>query len=72
MLKSQNGVCAICKQPETVRQNNGVVRLNVDHNHDTGQVRGLLCYRCNRLIGHFDNNPKFIEEISKYLKGNTS
>jgi hypothetical protein len=42
LLASQNGGCAICGNPPKTR------RLSVDHNHRTGQVRGLLCFRCNR------------------------
>ncbi len=46
-LHSQNGVCALCKKPPK-RQ-----RLHVDHDHKTGKVRGLLCYRCNRYLVGF-------------------
>lgn len=41
MLAAQAGGCAICARPPKTR------RLAVDHNHKTGKVRGLLCYRCN-------------------------
>jgi hypothetical protein len=47
LLDEQGGVCAICEQPET-RQRAGIITaLSVDHDHDTGTVRGLLCFRCN-------------------------
>lgn len=52
MLKSQNGVCAICKKPQK-----GVRPLVVDHCHSTGAIRGLLCYGCNRFIVALDNHP---------------
>lgn len=42
----QNGCCGLCKKDEKSFKR----RLNVDHNHKTGQVRGLLCYRCNKFI----------------------
>lgn len=42
LLEAQNGGCAICGNPPKTR------RLHVDHNHRTGRVRGLLCFRCNR------------------------
>lgn len=42
----QNKCCAICKKPEKSFKR----RLSVDHNHRTGKIRGLLCYRCNRFI----------------------
>jgi hypothetical protein len=47
LLQQQNGVCALCGQPETKRGG----MLAVDHDHVTGRVRGLLCTRCNWAIG---------------------
>ena len=44
MLAAQGGVCAICGNPPKTR------RLDVDHDHKTGKVRGLLCHRCNRAL----------------------
>ena len=44
MLEAQGGGCAICGNPPKSR------RLHVDHDHRTGQVRGLLCFRCNRAL----------------------
>jgi hypothetical protein len=44
LLERQGGVCAICGNPPKTR------RLSVDHNHRTGKVRGLLCFRCNRAL----------------------
>ncbi len=50
LLKEQNGVCAICKHTcKTGR------KLSVDHNHETGEVRGLLCTRCNLFLGHIED-----------------
>ena len=46
MLAAQSGCCAICGNPPK----KGGRRLNVDHNHRTGKVRGLLCHRCNRCL----------------------
>ena len=43
---AQNAKCGVCGRDESSFQN----RLAVDHNHKTGQVRGLLCYRCNKFI----------------------
>lgn len=60
MLAEQGGVCAICKQPETVRRRGeAVCMLSVDHNHAccSGRkvcgkcVRGLLCHQCNIMVG---------------------
>ena len=44
LLAAQDGGCAICGNPPKTR------RLHVDHNHRTGKVRGLLCFRCNRAL----------------------
>lgn len=47
---AQKGCCAICNKPES----HFMKKLAVDHNHKTGRVRGLLCYRCNKfLVGRF-------------------
>lgn len=43
---AQNAKCAICEKPEAMFKN----KLAVDHNHKTGKVRGLLCYRCNKFL----------------------
>lgn len=58
MLEEQGGVCAICLLPPK--------RQCVDHSHETGLVRGLLCHRCNILIGGWDD-PVWRESAMKYL-----
>ena len=68
ILKSQNGVCAICCQSETVKQNNKIDSLAVDHDHKTNYVRGLLCRRCNTILGYIDNIPEFLEKVTQYLR----
>lgn len=54
ILAYQDGVCYICLCPEPV---NGR-RLSVDHDHTTGQIRGLCCSRCNPIIGKLENAYK--------------
>ena len=52
MLEKQNGVCAICHNPERRLKKDGTPRLlSVDHNHETGKIRGILCARCNQTMG---------------------
>ena len=63
LLKVQNGLCAICKQP----CKRG--RLAVDHNHATGEVRGLLCRLCNLILGMLEDNPEWLKTAEAYLAG---
>ena len=63
MLAAQGGKCAIC--PATEPGGNG--RWHVDHDHDTGEVRGLLCYRCNVGIGHLRHSPAIMLSAVKYV-----
>jgi hypothetical protein len=63
----QGGVCANCKQPEKGTRN-GVARwLNVDHNHKTGKVRGLLCTNCNTSLGKLQEDRNIIMGLVAYL-----
>lgn len=62
MLVRQSGVCAICEEAcDTGRS------LAVDHCHETGRVRGLLCNRCNRALGGFQDNPELLMAARQYL-----
>ena len=56
-----NKKCWICESSSTNR-------LNVDHNHKTGKVRGLLCGKCNRGLGLFKDNKDIILLAAKYLR----
>jgi hypothetical protein len=62
----QNGLCAICGHPETHKKY--TPKLSIDHNHDTGKVRALLCHRCNALIGYSGNSIKTLQCAIKYLE----
>lgn len=68
LFDEQNGVCAICGQPETKIYKGTMARLAVDHDHETGTIRGLLCNGCNTGLGHFKDNPKLLEGAINYLK----
>jgi hypothetical protein len=61
-------VCDICRRPETAKRN-GVVRLlNKDHDHITGEWRGLLCSRCNQALGMFNDNVELFKRAIEYLE----
>lgn len=62
LFVSQGGVCAICDSPPNSKA------LHVDHNHATGKVRGLLCDKCNRGLGYFNDNPNFLRIATRYLE----
>lgn len=63
ILSDQNGVCAICFETE-----DHFSRLVVDHNHETGKVRGLLCNNCNRALGLFKDTQQRLLSAAQYLK----
>jgi hypothetical protein len=69
MLHDQGGVCAVCAQPERAPDKaSGKIRdLAIDHDHDTGVVRALLCSNCNRALGLFGDNPGLIDAAKAYL-----
>jgi hypothetical protein len=67
LLSKQHGICAICKKSQApVRSWNGQ-NLAVDHCHNTGKIRGLLCNRCNRSIGYFEDNADLLAAAFIYL-----
>lgn len=68
MLLEQDGVCAICRRPETARNQHGPIRLSVDHCHKTNRVRGLLCGNCNNGIGRFKDDPLILQSATDYLR----
>src|ERR1700722_2469042 len=63
-LAAQGGVCAICKSPPVEG-----MRLGVDHDHDTGALRGLLCNSCNRGIGQLKDDAWRVRRAASYLEG---
>ncbi len=63
MLESQGGVCAICGRPPAKKS------LEVDHDHKSGKVRGLLCWRCNsRLLSAAGVDPARLRRAALYLE----
>jgi hypothetical protein len=68
MLVAQNGVCANCKKPETLNRKGTIQPLSVDHNHQTGRVRALLCNACNSLLGNAKENIQILQAAIRYLQ----
>jgi len=66
MFEAQNRVCALCQKRTTGRGNG---RLDVDHCHETGRVRGLLCRHCNTALGILGDTPDKMERVMDYLRG---
>jgi len=62
MFENQDGVCAICANPP------GKKMLAIDHNHETGEVRGLLCGSCNTGIGLLQDSPDILAAALEYLQ----
>lgn len=58
MLAGQDGRCAICRTAEAV---------HVDHDHTTGQVRGMLCFPCNAALGQLGDRPEVLRRALSYL-----
>lgn len=69
MHAEQEGLCAICGQPETRKDPrwDKTFRLAVDHDHKTGRVRQLLCRRCNHAIGLMDDSTERLASAIAYL-----
>lgn len=65
-LSEQEGCCEICKTSLCVDED--PKKAHLDHNHDTGQIRGVLCVRCNKGIGFFLENEDYLGEAAKYLR----
>ncbi len=59
MFNIQNGKCYICLDKDK--------KLHVDHNHETGKVRKLLCRECNQGIGFLKENPEVIQRAYDYI-----
>lgn len=72
MLKKQKGCCAICGVDKPIPSHNSKdgspQRLAIDHCHETGKVRGLLCFSCNRGIGYLKDSIELLESAIIYLK----
>ena len=75
MYKKQDGKCAICTNP--IRFTGDHMKAGatcngedpcVDHDHETGAVRGLLCFRCNTALGHVRDDVNILKSMINYLE----
>lgn len=64
MLIEQNSCCAICK---ALTPGRGHKHFSVDHDHETGEIRGLLCNHCNRGLGMLGDNIENLQRALEYL-----
>ena len=68
LLREQGGVCKLCGKPEWVIQSGKLRLLSVDHDHLTGEVRGLLCSNCNRALGLLNEDTDLLKRAIEYLQ----
>lgn len=68
LFKEQKGCCAICG----THQDNLKRGLAVDHNHNTGMIRALLCSNCNLLVGNSGEDIGILNNVIKYLKNHSN
>lgn len=70
MREIHDNKCAICRREERRKNRAGETspRLCIDHNHDTGKIRGLLCHDCNTAIGKFQDKIELLQSAIDYLK----
>jgi hypothetical protein len=61
LADGQFGICPICLKPGPEQ---------VDHDHETGRVRGVLCFSCNAALGQFKDRPDVIRRAAGYVEGN--
>jgi hypothetical protein len=65
LLKSQNFECAICETKEPKGRHNN---WHIDHDHETGLVRSLLCWLCNSGLGKFKDSEELLFKAAEYVR----
>lgn len=65
LLDKQNGSCFVCERPQHMFN----LKLAVDHDHKTGEIRGLLCSHCNQKIIGRERRPEIFKRAAQYLEG---
>jgi hypothetical protein len=66
MVADQKGCCRLCGDEPTGERHTGI--LYIDHDHETGKVRGLVCHRCNLALGHFRDDPALMRRAADYVE----
>jgi hypothetical protein len=67
MLEAQGGGCCICGRPPR-----DDISLHVDHDHSTGEIRGILCFRCNNALADFQEDTALLRNAIGYLAAHTA
>jgi len=67
MFEAQGGACASCSDPLAHGRS-----THIDHDHDTGKVRGLLCQGCNIALGFLESSKAKIDALRRYIEKHTA
>lgn len=69
-LEKQNGACAICEEvlPDLLVYNNRKRGYAIDHNHEIGEFRGVLCLKCNSMLGMAKDSSEILSKAINYLE----
>lgn len=67
MLAAQDGACALCAEKPKPGGIKAASKLHVDHDHETGKIRALLCNRCNQGLGYFRDDTALMQRASLYV-----
>jgi len=65
LIEQQGGICPLCQEVPRDKLKN---KWHVDHDHETGRIRGMLCHHCNTALGNFRDDVKILARAIKYLE----
>jgi hypothetical protein len=68
LMQKQKGLCGICGQRNIGGKEKKEISLCIDHCAETGKIRGLLCGKCNRVLGFMQHDPKLLIKAAMYLR----
>ena len=72
LYEKQSGKCAVCGSRGFRMNPNAILLLVIDHNHSTGEVRGMLCHNCNRALGLLHDDIGVLKTSIEYLERSTT